>query len=71
MLTSERNEVVRQVLKNGSMYTHSLRALYGFQIPDVDKSVRVWYKDGLMTFYTSNSLSHITEYGHNTEEPKR
>ena len=31
-----------------------LRALYGFLFADVDKSVWVWYEDGLMTFYTSN-----------------
>ena len=31
-----------------------LRALYGFLSADVDKSVWVWYEDGLMTFYTSN-----------------
>ena len=37
-----------------------LSALYGFQLPDVDNFVRVSYKDGLMIFYTSNYLSHIT-----------
>ena len=29
------------------------------------------YKDGLMTFYASNYLSHFTEYEHNKEETKR
>ena len=36
------------------------------QFSDVDKSVMVWYKDELMTFYTSNYLSHFTEYEHKT-----
>ena len=31
-----------------------LRPLYGFLYADVDKSVWVWYEDGLMTFCTSN-----------------
>ena len=41
------------------------------QLPDVEKSVWIWYKDGLMTFYTSNYLSHFTEYEHNNEQTKR
>ena len=44
---------------------------YMIQLPDVDKSVLVWYKDGLMAFYTSYYLSHVTEYEHNKEETKR
>ena len=31
-----------------------LRALCGFLYVYVDKSVRAWYEDGLMIFYTSN-----------------
>ena len=41
------------------------------QLPDVDKSVRVWYKDELMTFYTPNYLSNFTAYEHTKEETKR
>ena len=37
------------------------------QLPDFDKSVWVWYKNGLITFYTSNYLSYFTEYEHNKE----
>ena len=28
--------------------------IYSFLYADADKSVCVWYEDGLMTFYTSN-----------------
>ena len=43
------------------------------QLPDVDKymHVWVWYKEGLMTLYTTNYLSHFTEYDNNKEETKR
>ena len=41
------------------------------QLQDVDKSVWVWYKDGLMAFYTSNYLSHFIEYEHNKELTQR
>ena len=37
------------------------------QLKDIDKSVWVWYKDGLMAFYTSNYLSYLTDYEHNKE----
>ena len=48
-----------------------LRALYGFLSADVDKSVWVWYEDGLMTIYTSNQQSHLTESEHNEELTQR
>ena len=37
-----------------SVRTSTNKALYGFLYAYVDKSVRAWYEDGLMTFYTSN-----------------
>ena len=43
---------------------------YMTQHGDVDKFLWVWYKDGLMTFYTSNDLSNFIEYEHNKEETK-
>ena len=48
-------------------------ASYMVQLSDVHKSVWVWYKDGLdlMAFYTSNYLSHFTEYEHNKELTQR
>ena len=30
-----------------------------------------WYEDGLLTFYTSNQLSHVTESEHNKELTQR
>ena len=48
-----------------------LRAFYMIQLPYIDKSVWVWYKDGLITFYTSNYLLHFTEYEHNKELTQR
>ena len=54
--------------------TDLLKGFYSFymiQLPDVEKSVSVLNKDGLMTFYTSNYLSHVTEYEHNKELTKR
>ena len=41
------------------------------QLPDFDKSVLGWYKEGLMTFCISNFNSYVTEYEHNQEETKR
>ena len=35
---------------------------YMIQLPDCDKIVWVWYKDELMTFYTSIYLPDFTEY---------
>ena len=51
-----------------------MRPFYSFQyeqLPDFDKSVFGWYKEGLMTFYTSNYNFYLTEYEHNQEETKR
>ena len=40
------------------------------QLPDIDKSVWDWYKEGLTTFYISKYNSYLTEYEYNKEEIK-
>ena len=44
---------------------------YMVQLQDVDKSVWVRYKHGLMTFYTSNYLFHFPKYKHTKEITQR
>ena len=57
--------------------TNTLRFCWGLcivsyiiQLTDIDKSVWVWYKDGLMTFYTPRYMSHFTEYENKKEKLK-
>ena len=44
---------------------------YMIQLSDIDKSVWVLYKDGLMSCYTSNYMSHFVDYEHNKELTQR
>ena len=41
------------------------------QLTDVEKSIWVWYKDGLMTIYKSNYLSYFIGYELNNEFTQR
>ena len=46
------------------IYWYRLRTVDMIELQDVEKSVLVWYKDGIMAFYTSNYLSNFLEYEH-------